>query len=488
MTYGQEVDLLATVKGDGHSGTPTGTVAFTVSGQDFDANCDSATLRRVDDNTATASCDTVLLPTGQPTTVTGTYSGDTTYAGSHGTFDQVVNKATPTFTVTSQTVTYGATSITLSGRICVEPNGPCPPMNEQVTITIQGLTPKIATISDDQGHFSVNYPLPTNPLLPAGTYPITYSYAGDSNFNSASDANTHLTVNKATPTFTVTSQTVTYGATSVTLSGTICAQPNGPCPPMNEQVSVTVQGLSAQPAAINDNQGHFSVSYQLGANPLLAAGTYTVTYTYAGDSNFNSASNTNTHLTVSKATPTVIVTSDNNPSIYGQTVDFTANVSGVPGGTTPTGAVTFTDNGSQIAHCIGLTLNNGTATCTTGATQQNLLLGGSHVIKANYSDDANYGPASGTLSPNQQVNRATPTVTVSSDDNPSRRSKRGLHRHRNRGYRRHCPHRNRNLHDNGSQIAACIGLILSMYRYLHHQRRRAKLADGWQPYHQGELQ
>ena len=44
---------------------------------------------------------------------------------------------------------------------------------------------------------------------------------------------------------------------------------------------------------------------------------------------------------VSKATPTVGVTSDINPSTYGQLVTFTTTVAGVNGVTQPTGTVDF---------------------------------------------------------------------------------------------------------------------------------------------------
>jgi hypothetical protein len=72
-----------------------------------------------------------------------------------------------------------------------------------------------------------------------------------------------------------------------------------------------------------------------------------------------------------------------NPSTVGATVTLTAIV----GGNSPTGRVSFTDNGLAIAGCGGLALarsgTSGIASCSTNA-----LTAGTHVIVAAYSGDA----------------------------------------------------------------------------------------------------
>jgi uncharacterized repeat protein (TIGR01451 family) len=94
----------------------------------------------------------------------------------------------------SQTILAGTTSINLSGVIG---NGTSfPSSGEKVSVAINGNTQQ-ATIGAN-GAFSLSFPTAT---IPASTtpYTITYSYAGDSIFGTASNASTTLTVNALPP-------------------------------------------------------------------------------------------------------------------------------------------------------------------------------------------------------------------------------------------------------------------------------------------------
>jgi hypothetical protein len=157
----------------------------------------------------------------------------------------------------------------------------------------------------------------------------------------------------------------------------------------------------------------------IGTNPLvfgitafnissLSVGSHTITAVYSGDSNYlGSTSN----IVIQKVhyDTTTVLTSSVNPSIIGQSVTFTAKVTGANGGT-PTGTVTFSD-GSTVLGTI--TLSGGKATYTT-----NTLSIGSHSITASYSGDANYDVSAANIT--QVVNaKPIPTVTLSSNNNPS---------------------------------------------------------------------
>ena len=91
----------------------------------------------------------------------------------------------------------------------------------------------------------------------------------------------------------------------------------------------------------------------------LAVGNHTVTTSYGGDGNFNGSLGTLTGNpeVINKAGPTVALTSSQNPSVFGQSVTFTATVSATGG--TPTGTVTFLDGGTSI----------GTATLSAGVAK-----------------------------------------------------------------------------------------------------------------------
>jgi large repetitive protein len=111
-----------------------------------------------------------------------------------------------------------------------------------------------------------------------------------------------------------------------------------------------------------------------------------------------------TNLTVVPAGTTTGLTSDTNPSSFGQQVKLTATVTSATS-VVPTGSVAFADNGVTLAT---VPLSGSVATYTTSA------LGvGSHSITATYSGDAKHTVSSGTAS--QVVNAGATTTTVSAN-------------------------------------------------------------------------
>src|SRR5439155_1865075 len=97
-----------------------------------------------------------------------------------------------------------------------------------------------------------------------------------------------------------------------------------------------------------------------------------------------------------------------NPSAFGQSVTFTATVSGSIG--TPTGTVTFKDGTAALATNA---LSSGQATFTTAA-----LSGGSHSITAVYNGDSVYN-SSTSAALTQTINKASSSTVVSSSANPA---------------------------------------------------------------------
>ena len=138
-----------------------------------------------------------------------------------------------------------------------------------------------------------------------GSYEVTASVAGNT-------LPVEFTLTNLIPlTFSVPpNQTVTYGTTSVTFSGTLA---DGSQTPTGEDVAVKFQGHTQQ--AVVGPSGDFSTTFTM---PIADAGsTDTVTYSYASDGSFASAIGTTT-LNVGKATPSVDVsdsrgTYDNSP-------------------------------------------------------------------------------------------------------------------------------------------------------------------------------
>jgi fibronectin type 3 domain-containing protein len=127
----------------------------------------------------------------------------------------VTLKASPSFSglTASSSITYGTLSISLGGSISAGsliPSG-------SVGITING-SQASATINLATGAFTANF---DTHLVPASAtaYTVTYGFAGNSSFNSASDASKTLTVNQRLLTVTATGTGRVYdGTTSATVT------------------------------------------------------------------------------------------------------------------------------------------------------------------------------------------------------------------------------------------------------------------------------
>ena len=233
--------------------------------------------------------------------VAGTFSNSVTVTASNN--PTITASSTPITVSTtafsgltsSSTITYGAASVALSGVI--GSGSLHPPTTESVSVTIDGIT-TTAPIGIG-GAFSV--PAFVTSAIPASAtpYTITYSYAGDSDFTPATNTSTTLTVNKATTTFSTVSasQSITAGAASIGLSGTLSS--GSLHPPAGETVTVTIDGLT-QSTTTTGTGGTFTLNFTTSAIPASAT-PYTISYSYAGDTNFTTAANTSTTLTVNSA-------------------------------------------------------------------------------------------------------------------------------------------------------------------------------------------
>jgi hypothetical protein len=97
-----------------------------------------------------------------------------------------------------------------------------------------------------------------------------------------------------------------------------------------------------------------------------SASPHSVTAKYLGDGNFNDSTSSALSQVVNKADTTTSVTSSVNPSVYGQSVTFTATVNPVaPGAGTRTGTVTFKDGATVLG--TGTLNASGQATFSTSA-------------------------------------------------------------------------------------------------------------------------
>jgi hypothetical protein len=190
-------------------------------------------------------------------------------------------------------------------------------------------------------------------------------------------------------------QSVTFTATVSSAAGT----PTG-------NVQFVIDGGAPTTVALTAGQATLTTS------ALTVSGSpHSVVANYQGSMNFAASSGSLAGgQTVNKANTITTVSSSQNPSVFGQSVTFTATVAPVsPGAGTPTGNVQFVIDGGAPTT---VALTAGQATLSTSTLS---VSGSPHSVVANYQGDTNFNTSGGTLTPAQAVNKANTTTAITSD-------------------------------------------------------------------------
>jgi hypothetical protein len=375
-----KADTTTTITSDSPDPTVTGeayTVAFTVSSNT--GSTPTAPTGTVTVSDGTDSC-TGTLAAGQcsltSTTVgskslTASYNGDSNFnTSSSSTASHMVNKADTTTTITSDTPDPSVVgqSVTFAFSVTVNSPGSGTPTGN-VTVSDGGSNSCSAPVAAGQCNITFNS---------TGSDSMTASYPGDANFNISTSSAAAHTVNQADTTTTLSSgspnpsaagQSVTF-AFSVTVNSPGSGTPTG---------NVTVSDGGSNSCSASAATGQCSVTFN-------STGSYSMTASYAGDTNFNASNSSAVSQSVDEAPAVTTNPSDQNVDA-GQIASFSAAASGfptptvqwqvstdggatfddIPGATSTTLSFTaaLTDDGSQYRAVF--TNSVGTAT-TTAAT------------------------------------------------------------------------------------------------------------------------
>ena len=238
----------------------------------------------------------------------------------------------------------------------------------------------------------VSYTLPSS--TDAGDYIIEATYNDGPKFTGSSGTGTLTVVKAATSTALTSSANPSVFRQFVTFTATVSS--GGGTPSGNVEFKDGDQLLG-------------SVALSAGIATLttanLAVGEHSITALYVGNQNFDPGTSPVLTQTVNKASTATSVTSSANPSVFGQSVTFTATVSVIaPGGGNPTGDVQFFNGATLLST---QALKGGKASFTTAT------LGvGVHSITARYVGNATYNTST-SLVLNQTVNQAASRTTVS---------------------------------------------------------------------------
>ena len=300
--YGQPVTFTATVTATSPgSGTPTGTVTFSVG----------LTVL----GTASLSSGSASITTSSPLsvgsdTIKASYGGDANFKTSTGTVVQTVNQDSTTTSLASSAnpSAYGQ-SVTFTATVSANSPGSGTPAG---SVTFTNGTTTLGTVALTGGSASLS-----TAKLEAGQATITATYKGNSSFITSSGSLTQ-TVNQDGTTTAVTSSpsTSVYGQ-SVTFSLTVSANAPGAGTPTGN-ITLTYGATTLGSASLCAGKATIKTT-------ALPAGADVVTATYGGDANFLTSSGTVSQV-VNQDSTTTKVTSSANPSVYGETVTFTATV------------------------------------------------------------------------------------------------------------------------------------------------------------------
>jgi hypothetical protein len=260
-------------------------------------------------------------------TASYTYAGEANHESSSDLKNFEITKATSTTVVTCPTsATYTGSEI------------------EPCTVAVTGANPSLT--------FAANYLNNVN----VGTATASYTYAGDTNHESSSDSK-HFEITKATSTTVVT------------------------CP-----TSATYTGSEMEPCTVAVTGANLSLTFAANYLNNVNVGTATASYTYAGDANHDSGSDSK-NFEITKASTATVVTCPASETYTGLAIEpCTASYSGA-GGLSESFTPTYSNN-----------LNVGTASAS-----------------ATYAGDANHEGSSD--SKNFTIDPASSTTTANCPGN-----------------------------------------------------------------------
>ncbi|WP_159450493.1 Ig-like domain repeat protein [Bradyrhizobium mercantei] len=374
-TIGQPVTFTATVTAS-TGGTPTGTVTFNFG----------------DGGSGTATLSGGVATINHAYTSAGSFLATASYTATSG------FQASTSGNV-QQTVTLPASTTTLTPS--ANPGNVGQAISFTAHVSGSGGTPT-GTVTFNFGDGSS-----TTATLAAGTATASHTFAAAGNFTVTASYG-------GDPSFSASSATITEGisvaATTTTL--TPSANPGN----VGQAISFTahVSGSGGTPTGtVTFNFGDSTTATGTLAagtvtlsHSFAASGSFTVTASYGGNTTFGASSATLSEQVGVTAT-TITLSSSANPGNAGQAIGFTATVNGSGG--TPTGTVTFNFGDGTSA--------TGTLGAGTVTLNHSFAAAGSFTVMASYSGDAAFGRSTVPLV--ETINLNPTTLTLASSQNPS---------------------------------------------------------------------
>lgn len=383
--YGQAVTFTAhvTVTAPG-AGTPTGTVTFS----DGATTLGTGTLSSAGDAVLTTS----TLAAGVAHGVTACYAGAPSFLASAS-------------AAVAQAVSAAGTSLALS-------SAPNPSVfGETVTLQVLATAPAPSTatpsgtlsfsdgatllgtaVLDGGGRASL-----ATGALAVGTHGLTATLAASASFQASTSAQASQVVGKAaTATALVSSAPFSTFGQSITLTATVT--PVAPGAGVSSGTVAFMDGATTLGTGTLDSGGVASIAYD-----RLGGGPHMLSADYQGDASFDRSTAAGALQNVAKARAAVALVSAPIPSVFGQSVTWSATVTSQA--FMPSGTVTFKE-GATVVLGTGTLDGSGRASFSKAD-----LAVGNHDVLASYGGSADHDAADSAPA-TQQVNKDDVDATV----------------------------------------------------------------------------
>ena len=366
FTYGDAADLFIALKDSKGNA---------LKGKDIAINLNSTTHTITTDDKGQATLPINLLPGKYTAKIL--FKEDEIYLSSSSNANIVINKAATSLASKDMTFTYGDIAYL---PITLKDNENNALKGKEITINLNGTTHTVTTDNNGQATLPIN-------LLP-GKYTAKIQYKQDNTYLS-SFADADILINKAATSLTTENISAVYGD-SVSLIITLKDNKNNAL--KGKEITINLNGKNH--AATTDNNGQATLPID------LLPGKYTAEIQFRED-NIYSTSNTNTNITISKAS-TSLSAKDIN-ILY----DNPSNL-----------VITLKNSEGNVlaGKFVTVNLNNKAYTIKTNAKGQALLnvnlAANKYNAKVRFAGDDTY--LSSTCTAKVTVNKATPKITASS--------------------------------------------------------------------------
>jgi hypothetical protein len=362
--YGTSVTFTATVASSATQAA-TGTVKFYDNGAQIGTGTLSGSPAQ-----ASFAISTLIVGTHP---ITASYAGDNYNAASTtaAALSQIVNQAaTQASVVAKPSPGIGGTAETITATVTLSSG--TAPLTGTVIFTA-GTTTLGSAALGSAGTATIT------PTLSAGGYEIVATYGGNTNATSSASAQTALTMNQATTQTTVSaSPSPAIVLSSITFTATVSGNGGTPTSSVNFLANGNVIGAGTL------SGGKATLSYS-----QLAAGSYSITAQYLGDTNDAASTSPVVSETVGTISTTTSLGTASTTGADAQVI-LTATVVNASTGPTPTGTVTFYSGTTAIG---ASTLDSsGVATLTPDLNANE-----SYSIYAVYGGDSYHGASTSSV-------------------------------------------------------------------------------------------